>query len=65
MNSINGLVGVWVKSRNEFGNNYESQGFVSVLKKDLLMFFFGNFGRKLKKMIDDHVGKILTYLGGD
>ena len=35
MDSIDGLVSVWVKSRDECGNNYESKGFVRVLKKDL------------------------------
>ena len=35
MDSIYGLVSVWVRSRNECENNYESQGFVRGLKKDL------------------------------
>ena len=34
MGSIYGLVNVWVKSRNVW-NNYENQGFVRGLRKDL------------------------------
>ncbi len=48
MDSIYGLVSVWVKSRNGCGNNYESKGFVGVLKK-LVNVVFDNFGRELKK----------------
>ena len=33
MDSIYELVSVWEKSKNGFGNNYESQGFVRGLKK--------------------------------
>ena len=65
MDSIYGLVSVWVKSRNGCGNNYESKGFVRVLKKKLVNVVFGNSGRGLKRRIDVHVGKILTCLGGD
>ena len=44
MDSIYGLVNVWVKSRNACGNNYKSQGFVMGLLKDLWMLFLAILG---------------------
>ena len=44
MDSIYGFVSVWVKSRIGCGNNYESQGFVRFLKKDLWMLFLAILG---------------------
>ena len=35
MDSMYGLRSVWVKNKNGCEINYESQGFVRVLKKDL------------------------------
>ena len=49
MDSLYLLVNVWVKSRNVCGNNYESQGFVNGLKKDLWMLFLANLGEVKKK----------------
>ena len=44
MDSIYGLVSIWVKNKNGCGNNYESQGFVRDLKKDLWMLFLAILG---------------------
>ena len=68
MNSIYGLVSVWVNNNNGCGNSYKSKGFVRGLKKILVDDGFGgfdSFGRGLKKGIDVHVGEIFTCLGGD
>ena len=39
MDSIHGLVSVWVESKNGCGNNHENHGFLRGLKKDLWMMF--------------------------
>ena len=64
MDSIYGLVSVWMKSRNGCGNNYVSQRFVRGLKKTCGCCFW-QFWEMIKKRIDVHVGGILTCLGGD
>ena len=62
MGWIYGLLSVWVKRKNGWGNNYESQEFVRVLKK-FVNVVFGSFGRELKKNDQCPCGQNFDVLG--